>query len=150
MSTYTSIARNFSEESENRMHSDVEAQQYGFSGALVPGVAVFGHMTYPLVKQLGETWLNDYWITIRLAKPAYHNDHLTIQHGQDGDRHTVRCRARDNLLIAEMVSSPNDADVDPIATATPGQESDGRTEIEWDDIHVGEAFPSWQWTPTQA
>jgi len=87
MSTHTSIARNFSEESENRMHSDVEAQQYGFSGALVPGVAVFGHMTYPLVKQLGESWLNDYWTSIRLAKPAYHNDHLTInQLGSDPGR----------------------------------------------------------------
>ena len=43
MSTYTSIARNFSEESENRMHSDTEAQQYGFSRALVPGVGVWPH-----------------------------------------------------------------------------------------------------------
>ncbi|MEC9251795.1 MAG: hypothetical protein VX697_02285 [Pseudomonadota bacterium] len=150
MSTHTSIARNFSEESENRMHSDVEAQQYGFSGALVPGVAVFGHMTYPLVKQLGESWLNDYWTSIRLAKPAYHNDHLTINHEQEGDRHTVRCTARDDLLIAEMVSSPNDREVDPIATATSGQESGGRSEIEWNDIHIGEAFPSWHWDPTQA
>ena len=103
MSTYTSIARNFSEESENRMHSDVEAQHYGFDGALVPGVAIFGHMTYPLVKQLGESWLNNYRSSIRLAKPAYHDDRLTIEHEQDGDHHSVRCTARGDVLVAERV-----------------------------------------------
>ena len=150
MNTYTSIARNFSEESENRMHSDVEAKNYGFDGALVPGVAVFGHMTYPLVKQLGETWLNDYSTSIRLAKPAYHNDRLSIEHEQDGDHHTVRCIARTDVLIAEMFSSPSVDDVDPIATAAPGQELGSRNQIEWNDIHVGEAFPAWHWTPNQA
>ncbi|MCS5570256.1 MAG: hypothetical protein NZ768_08045, partial [Pseudomonadales bacterium] len=150
MSTYTSIARNFAEESENRMHSNVEAQHYGFDGALVPGVAVFGHMSYPLVKQLGESWLNDYWTSIRLAKPAYHDDRLIIEHEQDGDDHRVRCIARDDVLIAEMVSSPSDDDIDPIATATPGQESGSRNEIKWDDIHIGEAFPAWTWTPDEA
>ena len=150
MSTYTSIARNFSEESENRMHSDVEAQHHGFDGALVPGVAIFGHMSYPLVKQLGESWLNDYWTSIRLAKPAYHDDRLIIEHEQDRDHHRVRCIARDDVLIAEMVSSPSDDAIDPIATATPGQESGSRNEIKWDDIHIGEAFPAWTWTPDQA
>ena len=45
MNEYQVIARNFSESSENRIHSDEIARKFGFRGALVPGVAVYGHLT---------------------------------------------------------------------------------------------------------
>ncbi len=35
----TVTAKNFSEASENRIHSDEIAKKFGFKGALVPGVA---------------------------------------------------------------------------------------------------------------
>ena len=43
-SEYRSVARNFSAESENRIHDQDVAQRFGFEGGLVPGAAVFGHM----------------------------------------------------------------------------------------------------------
>ncbi len=49
MSLYRPTARNFMEDSENRMHSDDIAKQLGFDSALVAGVAVFGHVTHPFV-----------------------------------------------------------------------------------------------------
>jgi acyl dehydratase len=54
MSTaFTITALNDATDSENRMHSDDVAARYGFKGALVSGVNVFGYMTQPLVAQLG-------------------------------------------------------------------------------------------------
>ena len=48
MSAYQVIARNFSTRSENRMHSDEMASRYGFRGALVPGIAIYGHNRLPI------------------------------------------------------------------------------------------------------
>ncbi len=50
---FTITAINDGTESENRMHSDDVAARYGFKGALVSGVNVFGYMTQPLVAQFG-------------------------------------------------------------------------------------------------
>ena len=47
------------------MHSDGEARQFGFTGALVPGVAVFGHMTRPLVEALGAGWFSGHTLKTR-------------------------------------------------------------------------------------
>ena len=58
MTTYEVVARNFSQANENRIHSDEVAQRYGFTGALVPGVAVYGHLTHPVVERFGEDWLS--------------------------------------------------------------------------------------------
>ena len=57
MPRHQAIAINHSQAHENRIHSDDVARAYGFTGALVPGVAVFGHMTHPLTNELGEDWL---------------------------------------------------------------------------------------------
>jgi hypothetical protein len=57
MGTYQVIARNYSEASENKIHDDDVARRYGFRGALVPGVEVYGYLTHPLVERLGESWL---------------------------------------------------------------------------------------------
>ena len=78
MGAYRVTAKNFSQSNENRMHSDEVAQKYGFKGALVPGVAVYGHLTHPLVEQLGESWLSKSVSKVRFIKPAYHGDQLDV------------------------------------------------------------------------
>ncbi len=54
---YVVTTHNHATDSENRMHSDEVAQQFGFAGALVPGVSVCAHLSYPLVLAFGERWL---------------------------------------------------------------------------------------------
>ena len=44
MPVHSAVARNFAEASENKIHSDDIARRFGFTGALVPGVTVFGHL----------------------------------------------------------------------------------------------------------
>ena len=69
MNLHNAVARNYSAESENRIHSDGAAQTFGFDAALVPGVAVFGHMTRPLVESLGADWLGGYSVTSGSSSP---------------------------------------------------------------------------------
>ena len=145
MGVYRSTARNFSAETENRIHSDEVAAQFGFEGALVPGAAIFGHMTRPLLDALGTDWLSNWRTDVRFLKPAYHGDALTIHHGTHGGNHSVRCQAR-GLLLAELTTTPSGSEGAPSAVA-PGPAVEQRPEIHWDNVEVGEPFPAWTWIP---
>ncbi len=145
MSVYLTNARNFSVNTENRIHSDSVAARFGFEGALVPGAAVFGHMTHPLVDTLGPDWLAGSHVSVRFLKPAYDGDALTVTHDAAGDTHTVHCHAR-GILLAELHTRPLDPDDGP-ANVEPGAPFSQRPEIEWDNVTVGEPFPAWTWTP---
>ena len=146
MSTHLATARNYSEDSENRMHSDGTARAFGFDAALVPGVAVFGHMTRPLVASLGAAWLEGHEAEIRLIKPAYDGDTLTVEHAEEKGEHLVRCTAR-GVLIAEMRSRAARPPSDPMAGLPGGEPVDGKPEIAFDLIRVGEPFPAFVWKP---
>ena len=78
MTAYQVVARNFSTSSENRMHSDEMASRYGFRGALVPGVAIYGHLVKPFVDRFGASWLGDSCLEVKLIKPSDHGDQLNI------------------------------------------------------------------------
>ena len=146
MNLHNATARNYSEESENRIHSDGAARTYGFDAALVPGVAVFGHMTRPLVESLGADWLGGHSADIRLIKPAYDGDALAIEHSEEAGEHVVRCTAR-GVLLSEMRSSVGIPPLDAMAAVPGGDPVDDHPEIAWDVIHVGEPFPAFRWTP---
>ena len=146
MNVYTATARNYSEESENRMHSDAAAQGYGFEGALVPGVAVFGHMATALTQALGTAWLSGHVASTRFIKPAYHQDALRIEHEQADGQHQVRCLARD-ALIAELRCQPDAPPLDALAEVPGGEPVAQRQKAAWELLHVGEAFPAFGWKP---
>ena len=174
MLIHRSTARNYSETTENRIHSDDVAAGFGFAGGLVPGVAVFGHMTYPLVASLGEDWLCRYRANVRLRLPAYDGDELVIRHTTSGDQHTVLCHARralsrgargacpshEEVLIAELHTdqrepsagereglAPRTKEPTDVAPIAPGAEAAERPEINWGNVFVDEPFPAWHWTP---
>ena len=110
MQQYSVKAENFSQDSENRIHSDDIAQKYGFSGALVPGVAIYGHLTYPLVEEFGQLWLDQACNQVRLFKPTYHGDILTFTYIDGPEKQTVNCdnqtvcglpRSQANLIVRQ-------------------------------------------------
>ena len=146
MNLHNAVARNYSAESENRIHSDGAAQTFGFDAALVPGVAVFGHMTRPLVESLGADWLGGYSVDVRLIKPTYDGDQLAIEHSERDGEHLVRCTGR-GVLIAELRSRAEVPALDAMASLPGGPPVDGKPEIAWDLIQVGEAFPAFHWSP---
>ena len=142
MGQYEVVARNFSESSENKIHSDEMAKKFGFKGALVPGVAVYGHLTLPLVDRFGAEWLEHSICDLRLLKPAYHEDRLVLSLSEADDAFTVQCHNADGELLATLISSmPSELPAPEPANVFDGQpKAVGRPEITWDTVHVDEPF----------
>ena len=71
----------------NPIHSTEVAAQYGFRGALVGGVTVYGWLTPPITEVLGERWLNDGWADVRFRRPTFPGDLMTARAelGPDGE-----------------------------------------------------------------
>jgi acyl dehydratase len=150
MSAYQVVAKNFSQPHENKIHSDEIAQKYGFQGALVPGVAVYGHLTHPLVESLGEAWLCASQSSVRFLKPAYDGDQLEITSSKDGADYRVQCH-HGSTLLAELHSSlpgklPVSEDQSVFDAPCKSRE---RPEISWDTVIEGQPFETWHWQITE-
>lgn len=79
---YKVMAHNQAEESENRIHSDEVARQFGFTGALVPGISVYAYLTRPFMENHGVEWLGGgHRVATRFLKPAYQGENLTVTGG---------------------------------------------------------------------
>jgi len=151
MSVHQPIAINHAQAHENRIHSDDIARMYGFTGALVPGVAVFGHMTYPLTVELGVGWLGHSRIALRLLKPAYHGDRLSIPLTRTGDdQYLIECYNAANVLLAQLTVdlAPTLPNVDPRAEIPGAANAAPRVEISWNAIDVDSPFASSAWIPS--
>ena len=98
-------AHNPDTQSNNRIHSDDVAREYGFEGALVPGVTVHAYMTRPAVDHWGLDWLDHGTFAVRLHKPVYDGDDLTIE-------------ATPNGTSLDLATHPPRGDVAASATAT--------------------------------
>jgi hypothetical protein len=68
---YEVIAFNTASSSDNKIHEDLVARQFGFRGALVPGVEVYAYMAHVPVARWGRAWLESGQIDCRFLKPVY-------------------------------------------------------------------------------
>lgn len=69
----------------NPIHSTVGGTKYGFSGALVGGVTVYGWAAESVLAVLGEEWLSNGWAEVAFKRPVYPGDALVIQLDDDGE-----------------------------------------------------------------
>lgn len=148
---YRVRTHNASEQSENRMHSDDVARQFGFKGALVPGVTVFSHMTRPMVERYGEHWLARGMADVVFFKPAYEGDLLTVRTAQSGDdAFELTCSNEDGVELARMTSEipANAPAVDPRSEVPPSSNGGDRPVVTWELMEVGRPFPALRWAPT--
>ncbi|MBV9291679.1 MAG: hypothetical protein JO222_04450 [Frankiales bacterium] len=76
--THRVRARNLAPDSDNKIHDDDVAQQFGFSGALVPGVDVFAYATHPFVAAWGADFLSGGGLSIRFRRPVYDGDDISV------------------------------------------------------------------------
>jgi acyl dehydratase len=90
LAPYRVRAHNIAADSDNKIHDDAVARQYGFGGGLVPGIAVYGYLTRPLVAQWGEAWLEQGTASARFVSPCYEGaDVLVHASGDDPVELTV-------------------------------------------------------------
>jgi acyl-CoA thioesterase FadM len=81
---------------ENKIHEDGMAREFGFRGALVPGIVVYSWLTHPVVAALGAAWLDHGTFSVRFARPVYFDRPVTV-------RASVAAHSRDAVTIQGRV-----------------------------------------------
>ncbi|MDZ7728505.1 MAG: hypothetical protein U5Q44_10140 [Dehalococcoidia bacterium] len=118
---YYVTAYNSAAASENKIHDDTVARQYGFRGGLVPGVTVFAYMVPPALSFLGREWLAAGKMNARFVQPVYEGDRVesTGQVRRDDAIREVSLELRDSAgnacgtggaSFGEPLSAPSLAD----------------------------------------
>lgn len=133
------------------MHSDEVARQFGFKGALVPGVTVFSHMTQPLVARFGDAWLARGTAEVSFSKPAYDGQLLTVR-SEGETEFKLTCVNEEGVELARMSATmPASAGTpDPRSEIAPAPPQTERPIVTWDLMEIGKPFPALTWMPTLA
>ena len=105
---YTVVASNIDPTVDNKIHDDDVAQQYGFTGALVPGVEVFAYATAPLVAAWGVPWLSGGHLQLRFRRPVYDGEQITVS-AIDGQLRVVGPAATERAVGAFDAPAPQQA-----------------------------------------
>jgi hypothetical protein len=93
-------ATNYAEEHTNRIHSDDVAREFGFAGALVPGVGIYSYIITPAVMEFGE-WLDRGAASVKFLKPVYDGDEITVRSEKsDGSTIHLELHNSDGALCA--------------------------------------------------
>ncbi len=148
-------AHNNAADSTNKIHDDRVAAQYGFRGGLVPGVTVYAYMTYPLVQRFGAAWLSRGTAQLKLVKPCYEDDQVTVtatvSDVAEGElRFAVRgtnvqgidCGVGTAALLTEAKVAPGAQDI-------PAGAPQASVPVSWEAIVIGEPLPVLQFTVTE-
>ena len=150
------LALNDARESENRIHSDEVAARYGFRGALVSGVNVFGHLSQPLVRVYGEDWLSAGLMDVLFLKPAYEDNLLRIETENMGQESTQRshltCAYNETGQLLAKLDSWLPAELPPVSAlaSLPGGPERPREELCFEQIPLEQPAPIFHWSPTEA
>lgn len=75
---YQVRAANTAPDSENKIHDDRVAAEYGFRGGLVPGVTVYGYMTVPIVDS-EPAWLERGSMHVKFLEPVYDGEEIVVR-----------------------------------------------------------------------
>lgn len=149
---YQVRTHNASTESENRMHSDDVARQFGFKGGLVPGVTVFSHMTQPMAARYGEAWLARGTAEVSFGNPAYESELLSIHTTDEANgAHILTCLNEQGTELARMSATlPATAGKpDARCDTPPAPPQAERLTVTWDLMEVNQPFPALAWSPTR-
>jgi acyl dehydratase len=72
-------ALNTAPDSENRIHDDRVACDYGFRHGLVPGVTVYGYLASAVIDYWGQEWLRRGAMDIRFFHPFYEGEEVEVE-----------------------------------------------------------------------
>lgn len=116
---YRVEAFNASKESENKIHEDAVARQFGFRGGLVPGVDVYAYMTHLPIQRWGRAWLERGIAECRLLKPVYDGDVAVVTAAEVPSGLDLRIESHGELCVTGRASLPSERVAPPLAFPEP-------------------------------
>jgi acyl dehydratase len=91
-SSFLVRAVNTASDSENKIHDNQVAAEYGFSGGLVPGVTVYGYLASAVIEHFGPQWLARGAMDVRFFQPFYEGEQVAISI-EDGEHGRIKVQA---------------------------------------------------------
>ena len=67
----------------NKIHTADGGSAYGFQGALIGGVTIYGWCIPAILDAMGEDWLDRGWIYIQFRRPTYPDEQVKVEITQD-------------------------------------------------------------------
>jgi hypothetical protein len=123
LAAYDVNAFNTAAASDNKIHDDKGARQFGFRGGLVPGVEVYAYMAHMPVARWGRAWLESGQMECRFVKPVYDGAVARVTAAEDGNQLVLcvesageRCANGCALVPSDQRPAPR---VDALPTGTP-------------------------------
>jgi len=102
---YRVRAVNTATDSENKIHDDSVAAQYGFRGGLVPGIIVYGYMTVPVI-EFARDWLERGTFDVRFVQPFYDGELVVVRVSSEDERcMQISAEREDGNICAVATSS---------------------------------------------
>ena len=75
---WSAKALNTAPDSENQIHGDDMAKEFGFKGGLVPGVTVSAYLLHPIIEKWGLDWLEKGWAKCKITSPLYDKENFSV------------------------------------------------------------------------
>ncbi|HLF40518.1 MAG TPA: hypothetical protein VI854_03480, partial [Acidimicrobiia bacterium] len=138
---YIVKARNLVPDSENRIHEDSVARQFGFRGGLVPGITTYAYMTRPVAEAWGRDWLERGSLAVKLIAPVYDGDPVVVhaqveEDGSDAARMSLRvvdpegtvCATGTATLPSSPATPPGPEEYDEAPLPPPDQRPEATPE----------------------
>jgi acyl dehydratase len=120
---YEVNAFNTAASSDNKIHDDSVARQFGFRGGLVPGVEVYAYMAHMPVARWGRAWLESGHMDCRFLKPVYDGAVARVTATEEGDEIRLcvesdreRCATGHALMSSDQKPAPG---IDVLPEGTP-------------------------------
>lgn len=100
MDKRTLIAFNTATASENKIHDDVVASRFGFTGGLVPGVDVFAYLAHMPMARWGLDWLGGGSMQARFVKPVYDGQETLTEASEEAGMMNMTLRVEGGLCAS--------------------------------------------------
>ncbi len=123
LAAYEVNAFNTAASSDNKIHDDAVARQFGFRGALVPGVEVYAYMAHMPVARWGRAWLENGQMDCRFLKPVYDGAVARMTSTEENDELELCVESARERCATGHASIPSDQRpapyVDALLAGTP-------------------------------
>jgi hypothetical protein len=130
-------ALNTAPDSQNEIHGDRVATQYGFKGGLVPGVTISAYLIHPAVQAWGMDFLTRGFAHVRVGSPLYDEEPFEVVIDTQDD---VSYNAR--ILRPDGTESAN-AEISLAATQAPAPARRGDPVADSHFVGPQSSFDTW-------